>query len=844
MSSITEQDFETGGSAPSSLYSNVEVPRYHEEHVVSSTDYVKNVFKNPKERTVNYVRGIFPFLEWFPHYPTNLNWILSDFITGVTVAIVLVPQSMSYAKLAGLEPQFGLYSAFIGLVFYFIFATSREICIGPVAVLSTEVGKIVSRVQAKYGDEYSANEIATTLALICGGIVLGIGLLRLAFIVELLSLPAILAFTTGSAFNIVCGQLAGLMGFKNKVGKKTSTYEILIEFLKHLPDTKVDAAFGLVDLFILYAWQYIVQHFINKNKNNPKRRLALIYLLNLRTAFVIIISTCISFGVLRNHKGSKTPYSIIGNIPSGLNHVGRFIPNSKLVSRLATDLPICSIVLVLEHISISKSFARLNGYRVNPNQEFIAIGFTNMIGTFFGAYPVTGSFSRTALSAQCGVKTPFKAAFSGGCVLLAIYCFTSGFYYIPNATLCAIIIHCVTGLLVSYKITTRLYMFSPVDFIIFIVGVLITVFASIEDGIYWALCASCAQLLWRSLIPNGAFLGRVKVTTVRNPVLTSNSDSSFISEQDENSDFSVLENECIKKCLNAEQTKVVQNRRSFVYKWVPLPKDELNPSFVHTRYANNTINVEKPPRGVLVYRMSESFIYTNSSMQIDQIIGKVCETFKQHDSDRERLWCEYSIKEKNWKFPRFNVNSIFKRSVPESDELEIPEYEDNKETPKGRFEEGKPKLKILHLDFSQVVAVDATSIQCLLDLKTTIDNFCGAGWEFHFSGIINPWVIRALINAGFGRKSAETAELENQYLKKQFHKLPLFNKNNGSDDFENDQCQIDNSELEVENVEYNQENIFPGDLEVAIDDTGNLFSVHSTEYPNFHLDVPSYSEYE
>jgi sodium-independent sulfate anion transporter 11 len=888
-----------------SYQNDIKIQEFNNEKIISSSDYTKNLFKNPGNRSLSYLKSLFPFMEWFPHYPSNINWILSDFITGVTVAIVLVPQSMSYAKLANLQPEFGLYSAFIGLVFYFMFATSREICIGPVAVLSTEVGKVINRIQSEYPNEYNSNEIATTLALICGGIVLGIGLLRLGFIVEFLSLPAIMAFTTGSAINIVSGQLAGLMGFSKQAGKYPTTYQTLISFLKHLPDTKIDAAFGLIGLFILYLWQFICDYYIEKYKNNKKKKLLFIYILNLRTAFVIIISTCISFGIIRYYpKSKKSPYSIIGVVPSGLKHVGKFTPPPQLASRLASDLPITTIVLVLEHISISKSFARLNGYRVNPNQEFVAIGLTNMIGTFFGAYPVTGSFSRTALSAKCGVKTPFKSTFSGVCVLLAIYCFTSAFYYIPNATLCAIIIHCVTNLVANYKFTTKFYMFSPIDFFIFIIGVFITIFASIEDGIYWALCASAAQILWRLCIPNGTFLGRIKVATIRNPILIENiNNNNNNSSNDIESENSIIDDTCIKK-IDREITKTVNKiNQDFIYKWVPLPKDSFNPSFVHTRYINNSIDIEQPPSGILVYRMSESFVYTNCSLQIDQIIYKIRETFKPFNSDRERLWCEYTFKEKNWNFNSKklshklnNLTHLFKRnhdphsnqiddSIISSDNDDDDEYLISQQ----KLDNEKPVLRILHLDFSQVIATDASSIQSLIDLQNTINNFVGFEWEMHFSGIINPWVLRSLINAGFGSNRPLPKSPENDYLKKNLKKLMFWNKNNNKNNIHSQQKEYeknsDDDSIDIESQQQNyhhdgehpeyhnaysqyhnafeeeveievpddddlpieitpNEKQFDGDLEVGINNDGTIIPLYSTEYPNFHLDIPSYSEYQ
>lgn len=849
----------------------VKIPAYTDEKKVSSKDYLTNIFKHPGERSLQYVHDLMPFVDWFPHYITNWDWILSDFITGVTVAIVLVPQSMSYAKLANLSPEFGLYSAFVGVCFYFIFATSREICIGPVAVLSTVVGKVVERIQNEYGDEYSGPEIATTLALICGGIVLGIGLLRLGFIVELISLPAILAFTTGSAFNIASGQLAGLMGYSKKAGKHSSTYETLIAFLKHLPDTTVDAAFGLTGLFILYLWQFVCERLVKKyeRQNEPKKRLAMIYLLNIRTAIVIIVSTCISYGVLKDRsRSSKMPYSIIGKIPSGLQHVHNFHPPAKLAGRLASDIPIATIVMVLEHISISKSFARINGYRVNPNQEFVAIGFTNMIGTFFSAYPATGSFSRTALSAKCGVKTPFKSAFSGACVLLAIYCFTGGFFYIPNATLCAIIIHCVTGLLANYKLTTKLYMFSPVDFIIFLVGVFITVFATIEDGIYWACCASCAQLLWRMCITNGTFLGRVKVGVVKNPVIVSSKRLASISgtstghetvdvtEISEEYSVNNAKHDDLTKAVDIETAESLASAsaiKGFIYKWTPLPSERLNPSFIHTSYINNRVHVEAPPDGVLIYRLTESFIYTNCSRQIDQIIYKIRKDYRPFNSNRERLWSEYSYSEDNFisKYiaPKLRVSNPFKKSStsPANASTSSDEdlaYDSGKLEYNPNADAVKPILRVLHLDLSQVIAVDATSVQALMDLKDTVNNYVGKDWQLHFSGIINPWVTRSIINAGLaGNMDRQGDALIKGYLHDNVGDWIKWGKQKVTKSVQREEEQEQSGDDHEGDLEVG-ETRYPGELEIGVNEDGSVYPLHSTNYPNIFTEIPSYSEYD
>lgn len=159
----------------------------------------------------------------------------------------------------------------------------------------------------------------------------------------------------------------------------------------------------------------------------------------------------------------KPPIKTIGEVPRGLRNVGPMTIPDGIIGAMASEIPVSTVILLLEHIAIAKSFGRINDYKVVPDQEVIAIGVTNLVGTFFNAYPATGSFSRSALKAKCGVKTPLAGIFTGAVVLLALYALTSAFYYIPKATLCAVIIHAVSDLLASYKVTWSFYKMSPID---------------------------------------------------------------------------------------------------------------------------------------------------------------------------------------------------------------------------------------------------------------------------------------------------------------------------------------------------------------------------------------------
>lgn len=828
----------------------------YNEGLVTPLDYVKNVTRAPIKRSKNYIISLFPILKWGPYYPFNPSWFISDFITGVTVATVLVPQAMSYATLATLPPEYGLYSSFIGMICYTFFGTSKDISVGPVAVMSMEVAKIIARVQESTGNLYSGHEIATCVALLCGGISLGVGLLRLGFIVELIPLPAVMAFTTGSAFSIICGQLPGLMGFNKLVNTRQAAYKVVIEFLKHLPDTKVDAAFGLVSLFMLYSWKFLGNWLMKKY---PNRQMAITYFLNLRNSIVIIFATLISFLVIRAAPGGLAAkshfkdFSVVGQISEGLEHVQAFKPPQGLASAIASELPVATIVLVLEHISIAKSFGRVHDYKINPNQEFIAIGVANMVGSFFSAYPTTGSFSRTALSAKCGVKTPFASTIAGCCVLIAIFCFTDAFFYIPKAALCAIIIHCVSDLLSSYQLTWRLYLASPVDCIIFVVGVFIAVFSSIENGIYWAMVASAALILWRMCWANGSFLGRVKVLELVNPKVMGLDEKDPPMEDEQEKTFynsgliSMPDSQFSGKNNRDEYTREISRPTySYQYKWVPIPNnkfgfntlgsldDDVNESHIHTRYVNNNVQIESPPPGVVVYRMGESFVYPNCSLQTDRIVDMIKRTTRSHKTQRQVLWNDTDKLEFKWQGLSDNkLNKL--RFWPSKNKDDLEAGISSEDGDSGSLEDAaplteeelanlrKPMLKVLHLDFSQVVGIDATSIQALIDLKRTIELHSGSDFEIHFSGIINPWVVRALHNSGFSTASEKVED----------HELA-----------------VDIEEAKVEHEQDAANNVSPLGkltsqyLSVGLGEDGALYPLNGTNFPNIYFDIPSYSDFD
>lgn len=476
---------------------------------------------------------------------------------------------------------------------------------------------------------------------------------------------------TGSAINIAAGQVPALLGLAKLFDTRAATYKVIINTLKNLPHCSLDAAFGVPSLFLLY---FIKWSLTALPKRYPRYARVCFFVMCLRHAFVIILFTIISWRM--NIHLKKPRIALVGLVPSGLRHVGQPKITSELLAAIGPEIPVATIILLLEHISISKSFGRLNGYKINPNQELIAIGVNNTVGSVFSAYPSTGSFSRSALKSKSGVRTPAAGIPTGICVIIALYALAPAFYYIPNATLSALIIHAVADLVASPKQSFGFWRVSPLEYLIFVGAVMWSLFYSIESGIYWSLATSVVLLLFRIARPKGHFLGRVRI-------------------QPESPE-------------NGTQVRDV---------YVPLVNED--------GVTNRDINVEAPPPGIIIYRFEESFLYPNASVINDRLVDHV----KQH-TRRGKDYSNISAGDRPWNDPG-----------PKKGQA-IEQAEENA---------AKPLLRAVILDFSAVANLDTTGVQNLVDTRVEVEKWADRRVEFHFCGILSPWIRRALIAAGFGQ---------------------------------------------------------------------------------------------
>ncbi|KAH0491442.1 hypothetical protein TgHK011_002874 [Trichoderma gracile] len=636
---------------------------------------------------VGYFKSLFPCISWLPHY--NFQWLAGDVVAGITAGAVLVPQGMAYALLANLPPQYGLYSSFVGPLTYWIFGTSKDISLGPVAVLSTVVGTVVADMGVSNGD-IPPNVVATAFSVVAGSLVLGIGILRLGWVVDLISITSLSAFMTGSAITIGASQLPSLFGITS-FSNRDAAYRVIVNTLKHLPEAKLDAILGLTALCFLY----LIRHTLAKTAERwPSNKRVIFFLNTMRTVFVIVLFTMVSW-LINKDRQEDPAIRVLGVVPRGFECIGVPQMPSSILSKLCSHLPAAAIVMIVEHIAISKSFGRVNNYTVDPSQEMVAIGMANLLGTFFGAYSSTGSFSRTAIQSKAGVRTPASGLVSATVVLLATYFLTAVFFYIPNAVLAAVIIHAVGDLITPPSTIHQFWRVSPLEVFIFFIGVCLSIFSQIEDGLYATVGISALVLLYRILKARGRFLGQVKVHSVLGDHVLGDNHRHLVGRYG-----------------TFEETAEVAARNIF------LPLD-------HDDGSNPEVELGNPYPGVFIYRFSEGLNYPSANSALEYLTSY--------------------------------IYSHTRRTTPETFERKgdrpwsSPGQQTSGKSREESSHEQKPTLKAVILDFSSVNNADITSVQRLIDVRNVLDVYAAPDVvDWHFACINNRWTKRALAAGGFG----------------------------------------------------------------------------------------------
>lgn len=427
------------------------------------------------------LKRLIPILDWLPNYKGTL--FLGDLIAGVTVAIVLIPQGIAYALIAGLPPIYGLYCALVPQVIYAIFGSSRQVAIGPVAMDSLIVATGVSTLALTGSDSYIS--IAILLALVVGTIQLLLGIFRLGFVVNFLSKPVTTGFTSAVALTI------GINQFRNFLGVEFAQSDQIQYVLEDVWNNITDYNAHTTIIGLVSALTIITLRKVNKKIPN-----ALIVV-------VLGILVIRYFGIVLND------VDIVKDIPSGLPEFSVPELDIDLIREL---LPIAfTLVMVgyLETISIGKSLeAKQDKYRIRPNQELIALGLSNMVGSLFKAYPSASSFSRSAINQETGGTTGMSSLISAGIVMMTLLFLTPLFYHLPKTVLAAIIIVAVFGL-VNIKEALFLWKASRMDFWLLAATFFSTLFLGIEYGIMTGVGLSLIVLIFRTSRPYTVELGKV-----------------------------------------------------------------------------------------------------------------------------------------------------------------------------------------------------------------------------------------------------------------------------------------------------------------------------------------------
>lgn len=439
-----------------------------------------------------------PVLDWGRRY--DRNTLVSDLVAALIVTIMLIPQSLAYALLAGLPPEVGLYASVAPLLLYAIFGTSRVLAVGPVAVVSLMTAAAIGEHAAAGTPAYWA--VAITLAFLSGGMLLLMGLLRLGFLANFLSHPVISGFISASGLLIAASQLKTLMGVK---AEGHNFVELVHALILQAPNTHwLTLGVGVLATAFLF-W-------VRKGLK------PLLVKLGLRAGIAdalakagpvaaIVVTAVLAWALGWKGQGLK----IVGTVPQGLPPLTLPLWDLALWQSLAVPALLISVVGFVESVSVGQTLAAKRRQRIEPDQELVALGASNLSAAFTGGFPVTGGFARSVVNFDAGAQTPAAGVYTAIGITLASLFLTPALYYLPQATLAATIIVAVLSL-VDLGILKRTWAYSRTDFLAVLATLLMTLAQGVEVGLVVGVAVSLALFLYRTSRPHMAEVGLVPGT--------------------------------------------------------------------------------------------------------------------------------------------------------------------------------------------------------------------------------------------------------------------------------------------------------------------------------------------
>ncbi|KAJ4952610.1 hypothetical protein NE237_029442 [Protea cynaroides] len=463
-------------------------------------DPLRDFRGQPRSRKIILgLQSVFPILQWGRDY--NLTKFKGDLMAGLTIASLCIPEDIGNAKLANLSPQYGLYSSFVPPLIYACMGSSRDIAIGPVSVVSILMGNLLQDEFDPLKNKADYQRLAFTATFFAGITQAALGFLRLGFLIDFLSHAAIVGFMGGAAISIGLQQLKGFLGIKNFT-KKTDIVSVMhsvwgsVHHGWNWQTILIGASFLAFLLFAKYV-----------GKKNKK----LFWVPAIAPLISIILSTFLVYITRADKKGVK----IVNHIKKGINpsSVNEIYFSGKDLGKGIKIGVVAGVIALTEAIAIGRTFASMKDYQVDGNKEMLAMGMMNVVGSMTSCYVATGSFSRSAVNKMAGCQTAVSNIVMSSVVLLTLEFITPLFKYTPNATLAAIIIDAVLGL-IDIEAALVIWKIDKFDFVACMGAFFGVVFASVEIGLLIAVCLSLAKVLLQVTRPRTAILGNIPRSTV------------------------------------------------------------------------------------------------------------------------------------------------------------------------------------------------------------------------------------------------------------------------------------------------------------------------------------------
>ncbi|XP_050419849.1 sodium-independent sulfate anion transporter-like isoform X2 [Adelges cooleyi] len=437
-------------------------------------------------KLLNSVRRRLPILTWLPDY--DRQKAVGDAIAGITVGLTMVPQSIAYASLANLSPQVGLYSALMGGLFYVFLGSVNQVSIGPTSLMALLTYEFTKDLPHEY---------IPLLTFMCGLVEMMMGLLKLGFLVDLISAPVISGFTTATSLIIVLSQLKGILGVRFK---GDTVVDIVEKLIKHFNERRNgDIYLGLTAIAFLLTMRQL--YVIIPAKGKLKR--ALWYLSISRNTLVVLIAMFITY--MYESSGSPVPYLTTSTVEAGLPTLqlppfgytsgNTTVTLSEMLYEIRSAMFIIPLVSILANVSIAKAYA--NGGTIDATQEMLALAMCNIVGSFIRSMPTCGAFTRSAVSQASGVQTTMSNIYCTILMFMAILFLTPHFHLIPKAILSAVLIAAVCSL-VDYHIVKPLWKTSRIELFVAIITLMTSLCFTVEIGLLVGVCINIIHLamLW------------------------------------------------------------------------------------------------------------------------------------------------------------------------------------------------------------------------------------------------------------------------------------------------------------------------------------------------------------